>query len=301
MLPVHNDHVNGIDDIDGSAFKETYVRQIIDARDNVFGEMCKELNVTNHHHIQACNLNKRSVTKEKLVGWLETVCYILDSFSIPLLENPVPIVERVCELQEEKIDDQAKILKLQHDLIVRRDNELKAVHETVQSEMKSYSSVVSKSCSSALAPKKIEAAVRKVADKEDRSRNVIVYGVGETDNEVVKEKVESLLTEIGEKPVVRDCCRVGVKRPQVKTPRLIKFSLSNSSHVQQVLRSARQLHGKEGYRLVYICPDRTAEERKAHKKLLELLKEKRQSEPSRYHYIRNNKVLSFDSKSDRPA
>jgi hypothetical protein len=48
----------------------------------------------------------------------------------------VPIVERLRELQEEKIDDQAKILELQRDLIVRRDNELKAVQNTVQTEMK---------------------------------------------------------------------------------------------------------------------------------------------------------------------
>jgi hypothetical protein len=73
MLPADNDQVNGIDDIDGSAFKEMYVHQIIDLRNSIFGEMRKELNVTNHYHIQACNLNKRSVTKENLVGWLETV------------------------------------------------------------------------------------------------------------------------------------------------------------------------------------------------------------------------------------
>ena len=151
-----------------------------------------------------------------------------------------------------------------------------------------------------MAPKKIEAAVRKVADKDDRSRNVIIYGVEETDNERIEEKVQSLLSEIDEKPVVKDCCRVGVKRTPVKTPRPIKFSLSNSCHVQQVLRSARQLHTKNGYRTVYICPDRTADERKAHKKLLELLKEKRKSEPNRIHMIKNNRVVSFDSSRDRP-
>ena len=156
MIPVQNDHVDGLDNIDESAFKELNVRQIIAARDSVFEEMCK---VAYHHQIQACNLNKRNVTKEKIVGWLESVCYILDSFCVPLLENAVPIVDRIGELQEDKIDDQAKILKLQHDLIVRRDNELKAVHETVQNEMKSYSAVVSRSCSTALAPRKIEAAV----------------------------------------------------------------------------------------------------------------------------------------------
>ena len=157
---------------------------------------------------------------------------------MPLLENAVPIVDRIGELQEDKIDDQAKILKLQHDLIVRRDNELKAVHETVQNEMKSYSAVVSRSCPTALAPRKIEAAVRKVSDKDDRSKNVIIYGVEEKDNEILKEKIETVLEEIGERPPLRDCCRVGIKKTAAKTPRPIKFSLSNSDHVNQVLRSA---------------------------------------------------------------
>jgi hypothetical protein len=64
-----------------------YVRQIIAARHSIFEKMCKELKITNHHQIQACNLNKRNVTKEKIFGWLESVCYIVDSFFVPLLAN----------------------------------------------------------------------------------------------------------------------------------------------------------------------------------------------------------------------
>ena len=299
MHPVQNDHVDGLDDIPAETFKEMYVRQILAARDSVFGDMCKELKISNHHHILKCYLDRTTITKAKLIGWLETVCYIFDSFSVPLLENAVPIVDRVGELQEDKIDDQARILELQRDLIVRRDNELKAVQTTVQTEMKSYSSVVAKNCSAALAPKKIEAAVRKVSDKDDRSRNVIIYGVEEEENEALKHKIETVLETIGEKPVVKDYGRVGVKKSDVKTPRPIKFTLSNSDHVNQVLRSARQLHNKDGYRSVYICPDRTAEERRAYKKLRELLKEKRKCEPNRTHIIRNNKVVSFEQSSDR--
>ena len=49
----------------------------------------------------------------------------------------------------------------------------------------------------ALAPKKIQAAVKKVADREDRSRNVIIHGLTETPNEKLLEKVEEVLTETG--------------------------------------------------------------------------------------------------------
>ena len=79
MLPVSNDHVDGLEDIPAETFKELYVRQIVEARNSVFEDMCKELKITNHHHIQKCYLDKPSITKAKLIGWLETVCFILDS------------------------------------------------------------------------------------------------------------------------------------------------------------------------------------------------------------------------------
>ena len=41
------------------------------------------------------------------------------------------MVDRNHKLQEDEIDDQAKILKLQRDLIVTRDKELEAVKTTV--------------------------------------------------------------------------------------------------------------------------------------------------------------------------
>ena len=113
-------------------------------------------------------------------------------------------------------------------------------------------------------------------------------------DENIEEKVEKVLQEIGEKPLVRDCVRVGFKKSDVNLPRPIKFTLTNSDHVAQVLRNARRLHTKEGYKTVYICPDRTAEERRAYKKLLELLREKRTSEPHRVHVIKFNRVVSFD-------
>ena len=96
--------------------------------------------------------------------------------------------------------------------------------------------------------------------------------------------------------MIRDCVRVGVKRSGSDIrPRPIKFSLSNSDHVAQVLRSAKRLHTKDGYKSVYlICTDRTVQQRKSFKKLLDQLKEKRESEPNKTYYIRNNIIVSFD-------
>ena len=92
-----------------------------------------------------------------------------------------------------------------------------------------------------------------------------------------------------------DCCRVGLKRADTSRP--TKLSLNSSELAAQVLRKAKLLRTKEGYKSIYICPDRSVEERRAFKKLWEELKEKRKAEPNRVHFIRNNKVVRSDKNS----
>ena len=77
-------------------------------------------------------------------------------------------------------------------------------------------------------------------------------------------KVEEVHAEIDEKPIIKDCCRVGGIK--VESTRPVKFSLSSTDMVQQVLRKARRLRLKEKYKSVYIFPDRTFEERQASRK-----------------------------------
>jgi hypothetical protein len=186
-------------------------------------------------------LNERTLPKEKLAEWLETVCFILDSFSVPLLKNAVTSIDRstkrIDELQKEKIDDQKKIIQLKDEVIEKKSVLLNDVKSTVQTEVKSFSSIVKKNCPPTLSKKTIEAAVKSACDKEDRSKNVIIYGIEETSGEVLRDEVGKVLTEINEKPVIRDCVRVGVKRSGDTRPRPVKFTLSNSDHVAQVLSS----------------------------------------------------------------
>ena len=59
------------------------------------------------------------------------------------------------------------------------------------------------------------------------------------------DRVEKVLEEIDEKPVVKDCVRVGMKRSGDSNLRPVKFSLSNSYHVAQVLINPKKLHTKE--------------------------------------------------------
>ena len=289
-MPLDNKHMNALQEYWNEPFKDKYVEQIITARDSIFSEMRDELNVTTNQDVRAYNMAKKTVTREKLISWLETVSSILDSFAVPLLHSAAEMYEDNQNLKDERIRDQDAIIKLQEKLIEKREEEISSVQTTVKTELKSYSSVVSKSCSAALSQKKITAAVKNVADREDRSRNVIIYGVKEENGEDVEKRIEEILSEIDEKPKLKDSCRIGMADPGKCRP--IKFSLSNKDHVRQILRKCRALRQKDGFKSVYICPDRSVEERKAFKLLVEQLKQKRLSEPGYVHSIRNNKISS---------
>ena len=113
---------------------------------------------------------------------------------------------------------------------------------------------MTKTCAAALAPKKITAAVQSVADKEDRSKNLMIYRIDEAENEVLSDKVSEVISLVDEKPVIRDSCRVGTRRADKPHP--VKFSLNSSDMVSQILSKSKLLRSKEGYKSVYICPDR---------------------------------------------
>ena len=97
--------------------------------------------------------------------------------------------------------------------------------------------------------------------------------------------------EASEKLSVTDCCRVGVRRDKAAIwP--IEFAVSTSHVLNQILRKAKLLRSREGFKPVYICADETVTERRANKKVLEQLRLKREAEPVRIRVIQNNKIIS---------
>ena len=133
------------------------------------------------------------------------------------------------EHERSEIKDQETINKLQDKLIEKREEEISSVQilSTVKTELKSYSAVISQSCKASLAHKKIAAAVKKLSDKEDRSKNDIIYGMQEVQSgESLSERFEQMLTKIDAnwKPRIQDSCRIRIVRPDSCWP--IKFTLS---------------------------------------------------------------------------
>jgi hypothetical protein len=52
-------------------------------------------------------------------------------------------------------------------------------------------------------------AVKTAIKEEDRSKNLMVFGLGEEDEENLEEKISDLFTDLGEKPRVTAVSRVG--------------------------------------------------------------------------------------------
>ena len=141
----------------------------------------------------------------------------------------------------------------------------------------------------------MKAALQSVADEEDRSRNLIIYGLKEQHDENLEEKVLEVLEHLDEKPKIVSCCRMGKNvadgGPAVKP---VKFTLAGRDHVRQILAKTRRLKEVEGYSAVYICPDRTAANRLAYRTLVEELKKRQSDDQTRVYIIKNNKIVSSE-------
>ena len=75
---------------------------------------------------------------------------------------------------------------------------------------------------------------------------------------------------MGQKPRTVDCCRLGKETEGSLRP--VKVTLSSPSIVSEVLRNFKLLKDAEGCRQISIFPDKSVEQRKAQKELVEQLR-----------------------------
>ena len=280
-------------DSEGDAFKGDFVILLEETQETIFEDLCQTANVQENSQLTAEKLLK--LNKTQLSGFLETMCCLFDKFGlrqIRALHNQLEDLEEVKSeldiLKDEKIADQKTIIELQHKLIDSKDKQLQSVKTTIQTEMNSYSTVLMKSGTET--EKKITAAIKKISVKqEDRSNNLVVFGVKEEQEETVTEKVLDILAHLDEKPQISDCCRVG--KPKERSVRPIKFTMRSSGMAHQILKKTPQLKSVEGFNSIYISPDRSVEQRLAHRTLVEELKRKRRVEPDKVFVIRNYRII----------
>ena len=280
------------DDVgEGEFFNAGHVKQIRSASILLCKDMCKSSSVSNSSNLNTTCLNKPSITKEQLIEWLYSAVFLLDRCSLPLMGFAFDQFEELEELKNEKINDQKKIIDLQGKLIKKKDNELCGVQKTVQDELKSYSSVLQKGCTEALAPDKIATVVQKVNEEVETRNNLIVFGITEEQTEDLDSRVNGLLEQLHEKPKIMSCSRIGLKKSGKTRP--IRFAVRNPDIAYHILRKAKTLKDVAGYQSIYISPDRTVEEQKTQRELVLKLKEKRQNDQSTRYVIRGGKIVSL--------
>ena len=241
-------------------------------------------------------LHTRKANKETLCEWLSNADDLVEQYD-KVIQHLLSVVDRS---KSELIVAQQKVVNLQEALLETKNEELQSlksnvtstVQSTVKQEIRSFSEVLkSVPEKSALCEERLKTVVRSAISEDDRSRNLIIYGLKEEIDEQLSKKVSSLFEKLGGiKPRV-DACRIG-KKKDGKTIRPVKALFSNSSTANVILTRAKNLKQSDQYSTVYISPDRSPEERVTHKQLVQQLKKKRDSERESHHFIRDGKICS---------
>ena len=215
---------------------------------------------------------------------------------------------RVCKAAAAKIDE-LKTEKLldQKSLIDCQQKQLESVKTAVKTEMKCWSDIVKTNANVSQAPSAevIKKVVRKTVQQNDRDQSFIIHGATEDGEKTPVEIVEDVFLDLkkqdveGYSPCVLAVGRIGTKKPGVSNARPIKVTLNSPEDVRHVLRRSSLLKKspEEYFRKLYLAPDRTLEERKEHQKLVSELKNLIDTEPGKYHYIKNKRVMSTDKNS----
>ena len=120
-----------------------------------------------------------------------------------------------------------------------------------------------------------------------------MFGVAEEDNQPLESRVEQILLHIGQKPRIVQCCRLGIVKDGATRP--VKVTLSSQAVVGEVLRNAKQLKNVEDCRKIFICPDRTVEQRRTQKELVVKLRQLRSDNPGAKYSIRSGQVVRDES------
>ena len=176
--------------------------------------------------------------------------------------------------KSDQILSQQAVIKLQEELI-RKQSSSESVDSRLTSEQ---------------LKEELPSVVKSVVRENERQKQVVLFGVPEHCD--LGRTIDDVLTSAcGQlKPKAKDYSRVGTPKPGTIRP--IKVSFKSQEEARITISSAKSLKQSKKYKDVFIAPDRSPEERVQRRKLVQKLREKRQQEPGRRHYISQGKVCS---------
>ena len=121
----------------------------------------------------------------------------------------------------------------------------------------------------------------------------MIFNLPEKNDEDINSVVAEVFQAIGEKPRV-EASRLG-KRSN-KSLRPVKVTVTNPTVVSQILSKARNLRKVNEFKSVFVCPDRSTEQRAKQKLLVADLKRLSREQTDKKHFIKNGEILSIDKK-----
>ena len=117
----------------------------------------------------------------------------------------------------------------------------------METEIKSYSDAVKKSNNNSLSkPENLKKLVKQVVQLEDKTKNVMIFGIEESNQEDLSEKVSNIFKEMQQKPHFV-ASRVGKKSP---SNRPVKVLLKTSAAAHEILKKSTILRGVDQFRNV---------------------------------------------------
>ena len=193
---------------------------------------------------------------------------------------------------------QRSVLKLQQQLLENRSSaeELSVVVDNaVENGIRSYSQVLSDTVRKSvpvLSATKLKKAVKEAVSDEDRSRNIVVFGLKEEDSVHVDNQITELFSALDEKPSFQ-AVRIGMQSEDEKI-RPVKISFRSTEIVHRILTKAKNLKDSANYRKVFISPDRTPEERTKHRQLVAEMKKLATDNPDQHFFIFKGEICQED-------
>ena len=235
--------------------------------------------------------NESKETVEKLMEHLDHTRDRLDSATDLVLERDSKIIEL-----------QSEISALKDSIISMKDTMLEksvtAVQTVVKDEIQNYSAVlqtaataVNQTCVTALAPSKLRTAIASAS--VDRSSNLMVYGLAESDQQSDSTLVKELFEQLSEAPVLSEVARLGKRGGEGVRP--VRVVLRNREVARTILGKSATLKDSDQYQSVFVAPDRSVEERTERRELVAKLREKRDNEPDKVWRIRRGSIVESET------
>ena len=219
---------------------------------------------------------------EVTVNSYRTACTNLQSQLIETQQTLISVQKELSECKSEKLESMKKVVET-------------SVADSVKEEFKSYSSVVGNSQPAAapvISPEALKTVVKTVVAEEDRSQNLLVFGLPDDKEEQLEERISEVLETVGQKPKI-EVQRLGKKKTSTSACP-VKVRLSSSLIVYQILDNARKLRLSAKFRTVFLSPDGSMEEWKVRKELITDMKGKALAEPDKKFYIKEGHIFSFN-------